>query len=456
MRGFGTTCIVAALMVCGVITPAFSQMRAGEVTGMVSGGVNKYSGEFTDDIWGANGGISLWYAPMNRLALEARFGLGEIGWKVSQADLNKYPEYFGAGAEIGDLYPGTLTPIESVNESRLTTIDLLVHYVLVDNIPAVPFITAGVGMVNYAPSTDETHEALPNYSAGVYSGSAFSIPLGGGVRIPFSDRVGLMLRGEYRLVWSKYLDDLSANGSNDAVTSVSLGLTYQFTDPAPKVTRRRHHHHPHHPHHQHHRQGCDCGCECHEEENEGMPEQRAIEKDPVIPSDSEERTTDTTKTDTKTDTKTNTKSDSTTDTQSPSESPSETPSETPSTTSSLTPCPAGTARVCVTANESVCVDTNITPGADRIKWEEAFIWEPGQGAHQQTMRAVNAEKPCYDIVVRQTASAYYMCKDCCFEKIKLGGQWVYVILDEGQISKGQGVFTPANCPDCDAVASSGR
>ncbi len=455
MRGVGTTWIVAAMVICGVVTPAMAQMRAGEVTGMIGGGMNKYSGEFTDDIWGANGSISLWYAPMNRLALEARFGLGEIGWKVSPSDLNKYPEYFGAGAEIGDLYPGTLTPIESVNESRLTTIDLMVHYVLVSNIPAVPFISAGVGMVSYAPSTDETHEALPNYAAGVYSGSAFSIPLGGGVRIPFSDRVGMMLRGEYRLVWSKYLDDLSANGANDAVTSVSLGLTYQFTDPAPKVARRRYHH-PHHPHHQHHRPSCDCGCTCHdanaEQPNSGITEQpnNGVTEQPVIPSEREERITDTTKTNTESDSETNSETNSKTNSKPNSETNAK------PTTQSPELCPDGLARVCVTANESVCVDTNITPGADRIKWEEAYIWEPGQGTHQQTLRAVNVEKPCYDIVVRQTASAYYMCKDCCFEKIKLGGQWVYVILDEGQISKGQGTFAPADCPDCDAVASSGR
>ncbi|RPI67616.1 MAG: porin family protein, partial [Ignavibacteriae bacterium] len=397
---------------------------------------------------GPAGFFSLWYAPMDRLALEARFGLGEIGWKISQSDIDRFPEYFGAGARLGDLYPGTQTTIEPTNESRLTTMDLMVHYVLVANIPAVPFISAGVGMINYAPSTAEAHDALPNYAAGVYSGSAFSIPLGGGVRIPLSDRVGLTLRGEYRLVWSKYLDDISANGSNDAVTSASIGLSYQFTDPAPSPRRRHHHHH----HHLRKNEQCQCcdgigrhqrNCDCGAMDDEEMDE---------APAPAQQKAPSATPDTSRAPAPSGTITDTTT---TPTTPPTTTPATTPETTS-LAPCPQGTARVCVQANESVCVDTNITPGADRIKWEEAFIYEPGGGTHQQTVRAVNADKPCYDVVVRQTATTYYLCKDCCFEKIKLGGQWVYVILDEGQISKGQGTFMPANCPDCDAVAASGR
>lgn len=211
-----------------------AQSQQGDVVGSLSGAVNKYHGELSDDSFGPGALLSLRYAAMDRLWIEARFGLGEYRWKITDAKLARYPDYFGQGAQIGDLYPGSLATIEPENESRVTLGDLLVSYVLVDHIPASPFLTAGVGLVNIAPSTSQSHTQLPNSAAGVYPHTAPCIILGGGVQIPISQRIGVLFRGEHRIVFSTYLDDISYNGSNDALSTFSVGFTYRFNDPEPQ------------------------------------------------------------------------------------------------------------------------------------------------------------------------------------------------------------------------------
>ena len=229
---FGVRLLLAlctsVLLTQGVL---IAQSQQGDVVGSLSGGVVKYQGELSDDSFGPGAFFSLRYAAMDRLWIEARFGLGEYRWKITDAKLARYPDYFGANAQIGDLYPASITTIEPENESRVTLGDLSVSYVLVDGIPASPFITAGVGVVNFAPSTSESHTQLPNSAAGNYPHTVASIILGGGVQIPVSERVGILLRGEHRFVFSSYLDDISFNGSNDALSTFSIGLTYRFNEP---------------------------------------------------------------------------------------------------------------------------------------------------------------------------------------------------------------------------------
>lgn len=222
-------------------SPVRAQSRQGDVVGTISGGIYKYHGELSDDYFGPSGAVSLQFAAMDRLWVEARMGIGEYRWKITEAKMARFPQYFGQGAEIGDKYPGSLTTIESENESRVTSADFLVSYILVDNIPAVPFLTAGIGLVNFAPSNSGEHSALPNNEAGIYTKTVASIPLGGGLRIPFSRSVGLLLRGEYRFVFSEYLDDITEAGGNDALTNVSIGLTYRFNNPEPKPMRQKLH-----------------------------------------------------------------------------------------------------------------------------------------------------------------------------------------------------------------------
>lgn len=226
-----TTLHIATLLVLCLATTAHAQPRAGEVTGILSGGVHKLHGDFVDDVYGPAGFISLLYTPITQLGIEARVGLGKGRWLVTPTMLASHPDYYGPNAQVGDYYPGSLVRIEGENEVRLTTYDLLLHYNLVTDIPAVPFIYAGIGLLDFSPATAEMHEALPNVSAELYTSSAVSIPIGAGVRIPFNEEVGIVFRGEYRLAFTEFLDDVSYNDEDDAITSISVGLTYSFNTP---------------------------------------------------------------------------------------------------------------------------------------------------------------------------------------------------------------------------------
>ena len=224
--------IVVVMMLVGLMFPSQdvgAQQRRGEVLGSITAGTYKYHGEFSDDLWGPVGTASLQLALFDRWSVEGRWGLGEIRWKVTPSLMAAYPQYFGRGARLGGRYPGTLTTIEPENASRITTADVLVHYVLVDNIPAIPYVMAGVGMVNFSPTNDREHEALPNNAFRRYSRTVVSLPVGAGVRFPLSDEVELSLRGEYRFVFSPWLDDFTVNHRNDGLSSVSVGLSYRFT-----------------------------------------------------------------------------------------------------------------------------------------------------------------------------------------------------------------------------------
>jgi len=226
---------VRLLLVIGIVFMfafglSYAQSRQGDVVGELSGGVLKYQGEMADDMFGPAAFTSIRYAVLDRLWVEGRFGIGEYRWKITDAKIAAYPTYFGQGAQLGNKYPGSLTTIEPENESRATMADLLVSYVLVDDIPSSPFVSAGFGLLNVAPSNSSEHSALPNAEAGLYPRSVIAFIVGGGVHIPISNRVGLLLRGEHRFVMSEFLDDVSFSGKNDALNSFSIGFTYRFNN----------------------------------------------------------------------------------------------------------------------------------------------------------------------------------------------------------------------------------
>ena len=212
-------------MILAVIaTHAIAQQ--GSLTGILEGGVVKYHGEFSDDLFGPQGMVSLRYAALDNLWIGARFGLGEYQWKITPSKAAAYPDYFGQG---GDRYPGSTVPIEPRNESRVTSADVLVYYALTTSIPALPYIAAGIGGINIEPSTAAKHTALPNAQRGRYPKTISSVVVGGGVAIPLSERVGLELAAEHRFAFSRYLDDLATPLGNDALTSVRIGISYAFS-----------------------------------------------------------------------------------------------------------------------------------------------------------------------------------------------------------------------------------
>jgi opacity protein-like surface antigen len=223
----GCRLLYTLLLLAGIASHAIAQQ--GGFVGTLEGGVVKYHGEFSDDMFGPQGMVSLRYAALDNLWVGARFGLGEYQWKVTPSKVAAYPDYFGQGATLGDRYPGGTSSIEARNESRVSSADLVVYYVLTMSIPARPYVVAGIGGINIEPSTASDHTALPNAQRGRYPKTISSVIVGGGVAIPLSERVGLELAAEHRFAFSRYLDDLATNRGNDALTSIRIGISYAFS-----------------------------------------------------------------------------------------------------------------------------------------------------------------------------------------------------------------------------------
>ena len=207
----------------------FATAQQGSFVGTLEGGVVKYHGELSDDMFGPQGAISLRYAALDNLWVGARIGLGEYQWKVTPSKVAQYPDYFGQGAALGDRYPGGLATIEDRSESRISSADLLVYYALTTSIPARPYVAVGIGAINFQPSTGSDHTALPGVERGRYPKTVSSVVVGGGVSIPISNRVGLELAAEHRFAFSRYLDDLATVLGNDALTSIRIGVSYAFS-----------------------------------------------------------------------------------------------------------------------------------------------------------------------------------------------------------------------------------
>ena len=262
-RGVVSGCLLVMVLVSGSYWAA-AQGRVRDVQGSVFGGTLKYSGEQMDDMFGPVGGISLGYSVMNRLQLDARVALGEYRWKITPTKIAADPDYFGAGARVGDTYPGTSTLIDSLNVSSATMVDIVAKYLLVQGITAKPYLMAGVGLLSFNPSNASEYAPLPNNIKGEYSTTVASLILGGGVRLPLSRRVDLVIQAERRLVFSQFLDDVNPKRSNDGLTMVTLGLGYTFN----RMPSRP-------PKHDHDRPDADQVCPAQHPEEECLPHRGA-------------------------------------------------------------------------------------------------------------------------------------------------------------------------------------
>lgn len=206
-----------------------SQVRDLELGVGIAGGVSKYYGEFTDDSFGAIGEVGLTFSPFRYLNVGFHTMLGQVTWNVTPATLAAYPEYFGAGAELGGFYPGTLATIEKENQTRLSLYDLRVTANIFPDENFVPFVGLGLGIVSFSPTNSEEHTELPNNSRRVYDRWSWTVPAIAGAKVYVSNDVSLDFTGIYRFTFTPWLDDVrTSQGGNDHLASLTMGLTYHF------------------------------------------------------------------------------------------------------------------------------------------------------------------------------------------------------------------------------------
>lgn len=218
--------LVIALIVNGI--PAHSQIRQHEFGIGLGGGVSKYYGEFTDDLFGAAGEASFTYTPWQYLTLGLNAHVNQLQWRITRDRLARYPGYFGANARIGGLYPGTLATIEDRNQSRFSAYEFtaVVNILPYDRI--VPFVGAGAGLATWSPTNAEEHTALPNNGAGRYDRLTWTFPVLAGFQVFVTEDLSFYAKGAYRFTLTKYLDDVPFSDSYDNVGTLTGGLVFHF------------------------------------------------------------------------------------------------------------------------------------------------------------------------------------------------------------------------------------
>lgn len=221
--------LIAVTLLCVNVIPLSAQVRSMEMSVGISGGVAKYYGEYTDDVFGALGEFGVTFSPIRHLTIGLQTTVGQVIWKVTPATISKYPDYFGPNARVGGLYPGTLATIEDRSQSRISLYDLTVAVNLLPNERIVPFVGVGIGAMTWSPTNYEEHTQLPNNAAGVYKRFDAQFPLFAGLHIYMSEDLSFTAKASYRITLTPYIDDIStpANG-NDHLATMSAGLTYHF------------------------------------------------------------------------------------------------------------------------------------------------------------------------------------------------------------------------------------
>lgn len=208
---------------------ANSQVRDMELGLGITGGVTKYYGDFSNDPFAPAAEFALTFTPIRPLTLGLGVTLGQIRWRVTPTGLRSYPDYFGPGATIGDIYPGTLANIEEYNQSRVSIYELTTVWNILPNHDIVPFVGVGIGIIDFSPTNRRQHESLPNNVAQKYEKWTWGAPLIAGFNLYITDDISFTAKGTYRFTMSEWLDDLKTSNGTDHIASLQGGLTYHFT-----------------------------------------------------------------------------------------------------------------------------------------------------------------------------------------------------------------------------------
>lgn len=222
--------LIAVTLLLVNVLPISAQVRSMEMSVGLSGGVAKYYGEYTDDVFGALGEFGVTFSPIRHMTLGLQTTVGQVIWKVTPATMSKFPAYFGQNARIGGLYPGTLAEIEEFSQSRISLYDFTITANLLPDERIVPFVGAGIGVMTWSPTNFEQHTQLPNNANGVYDRFDFQFPLIAGLHIYMTEDLAFTARASYRITLTPYIDDIKTEaGGNDHLATLSAGLTYHFT-----------------------------------------------------------------------------------------------------------------------------------------------------------------------------------------------------------------------------------
>lgn len=225
---------LAGLICLLTFSSANAQSKAGRLSFGFDGGATKYYGNFTDSKFGADGDLFIRWNIMDWLSLHGAYNLGQQRYGINTDALSKFPQYFGTNVNVGtSKYPGTDITIDPTNVVRTGGWELMLSANVFPSQTFVPYVIAGLEMLNFEPKTANGGQALPNNARDGYNKNVLGGVMGLGYEMYLTDKVTFNGKILMHLTGTDWLDDYSdpKNYSQDAFLTFGVGFAYVIFAP---------------------------------------------------------------------------------------------------------------------------------------------------------------------------------------------------------------------------------
>ncbi len=218
--------VLAAGLLTASSHTAQAQSQHGRISFGFDAGGNKYYGNFSDNQFGFGGDAFIRWNMLDWLSLVASYNAGVLHYSVTATNVLANPQYFGA--PTATLYPNGITSRDDQNNIRYGGWEFMLSGNFFPSQTFVPYLTAGVELLNFEPKTAHSNQPLPNNLGQVYSKNVIGGAAGVGFEMYVSDKVVFNGKGLLHLTGTDWLDDYSnpATFRQDAYLTFGLGFSY--------------------------------------------------------------------------------------------------------------------------------------------------------------------------------------------------------------------------------------
>jgi outer membrane protein OmpA-like peptidoglycan-associated protein len=226
-----------------------AQSTEGRVAFGFNFGLNKLYGDFRDNQFWLQGDLFARWNIIDYLSLHVGYNGGQMRMKPNDDNIKLYPNYFGQPNDKFYPTPGnpsvpTDVEREEKNKIRHGGIQAMLGFNMIPHQAFVPWIGAGVEMLNFEPRNLNQDKALPYFSYVKYEKDVIGAIFGLGFELYLSDNVVFNAKGVYHATGTPWLDDFteeaykaySTNGTNavidkeagtaDAFLTFGIGFSY--------------------------------------------------------------------------------------------------------------------------------------------------------------------------------------------------------------------------------------
>jgi outer membrane protein OmpA-like peptidoglycan-associated protein len=225
------------IFICSFSSLAYGQEGEGRIGFGATGLVNKYWGEFTDNLVWLGGDVFVRGNFTPAISLNVVASITQLRYKLSSIGTGPVTYINSAGRDTTTTLAG-LFPGRSPDAENYTRVNAYYGTVSLNFFPSqsfVPMLFAGAGFINFEPRSDND-VALPRNSAGLYSKNMLIIPMGLGFESFITPDLAIQGKATFFYIPkqsnSDFLDDVAsvqADGTataSDAFATGGVGLTY--------------------------------------------------------------------------------------------------------------------------------------------------------------------------------------------------------------------------------------